>query len=410
MRWSLGLSAAASVLLLVGSVVGWLEDPLSGGMRGFQIPFFEKFGWISFGLLGILAFVAGVVSLLRKAVTLRVAAGIFAVWLSVFFVFHLAIADSRLLNSLVDSNNEYFDMMRFSAKYLPLNVGTEPSLVKLSRNTISDRLFAAWHFLDWGWYLVLAAGLVWALVPLPTGRLLARGGLFLGFLLISSILGIYPSLSARLHIARGDNYLYQGLYQNAIQEYGKACQWDGKVLLEMPIHHDVGMAYYYLNRVDETDCHIYLGDILADEKKREEAQYHYRKAMSQGSAEERAVAAKALSGLFIGEGLTAFDKSMKGDAIRAWEEASRIFPENESPLYFLSKAYFDVAMNHLAIDRGLQILRLSKSDILNSNICANLGDCYFSLRDYNHARVYYEKARNLDNYKNYRILKSLGGT
>jgi tetratricopeptide (TPR) repeat protein len=248
------------------------------------------------------------------------------------------------------------------------------------------------------------------LIPLPAGRASARAGVWFGFLLLGGILVIAPSLSARLHIAKGDDCLFKGLYQNAVQEYRKASRKDAAVLFEISIHHKLGMAYYYLNRVEEADCHIYLGDILGDQDKMEEAEYQYRKAMSQGTTEERTMAAKALAALLIRHGLAAFDKRIRGDAIRVWEEASRIFPENETPLYFLSKAYFDAAMNHLAILRGLEILRISRNDILSANVCANLGDCYFSLKEYNNARLYYERAENLDNYRNYRVLKDLGGT
>jgi tetratricopeptide (TPR) repeat protein len=410
MRWMRWLQAAATVLLLAGSLHSWLDDAFQGGIPGFRIPLLGKPGWISFGLAGIVAFAMGGFSLVKKAVTPRLAAGVLAVWLSVFFVFHVAIADSRVLSGLVDSNNEYFDMMRFSARYLPLNVGTEPSLVRLSRNTLDERVAAAWHFLGWGWYFMLAGGLVLLLVPLPTGSARARAGLGFGLLLLPGFLAISPSLSARLQLARGDDFLFKGLYQEAVQAYRSAARKDAGVLLEISIHHKLGMAYYYLNRVDEADCHIYLGDVLGDEKKVEEAEFHYRKAMAQGTTEERTMAARALATLLIRQGLAAFDTGMRGDAIRVWEEASRIFPENETPLYFLSKAYFDAAMNHLAILRGLEILRISRNDILSANICANLGDCYFSLKEYNNARRYYERAGHLDNYRNYRILKDLGGT
>ena len=182
-------------LLIFGSAfLKWVQYPLSSNLSGLKLPLFHDSGVIphvtllSFGALGIVVLIAGV--LLRRffALALGLAAAVL-ITVSVLTPAHIAFQRPMMLRRLTDELQATPWHKVFTKEYLPANYGSPEVLPnRLVLYTASGRLLAAFSFLRLGWTCFALGSLlvgVYAIRRLPDGKMAI--GLALVFLPVGAL-------------------------------------------------------------------------------------------------------------------------------------------------------------------------------------------------------------------------------
>src|SRR5206468_2515598 len=155
---------AAYWLLILGSflIVGsaflkWIQYPLSPNLSGLKLPLLHDPGIIphvtllSFGALGIVVLIAGVI-LLRFSVSALALVAAILITLCVLTPAHIAFQQPMMLRNLTDELQAMPWRKVFGKDYLPPNYGSPEVLPnRLILYTASGRLLAALSFLRIGW-------------------------------------------------------------------------------------------------------------------------------------------------------------------------------------------------------------------------------------------------------------------
>ena len=224
------------IVLILGSVLlKWVQYPMTSNLSGLKFPLFHDSGIIphvtllSFGALGIVVLIAGVVLRRFFASALGLAAAVL-ITVCVLTPAHIAFQQPMMLRHLIDELEAVPWHKVFTKEYLPANYGSPEVLPnRLILYTASGRLLAAFSFLRVGWTCFALGSLlvaVYAMRRLPDGKMaigLALVCLPVGALAIvmtPPIIGQHYFNSASIAKARGHN-------QEAIADYRKAMKWDG---------------------------------------------------------------------------------------------------------------------------------------------------------------------------------------
>src|SRR5438093_3365417 len=176
--------------LILGSVLlKWVQYPISSNLSGLKLPLFHDTGVIphvallSFGALGIVVLIAGVVLLRFFVSGLSLAAAVL-VTLCVLTPAHIAFQQPMMLRHLTDELQAMPWHKMFTKDYLPQNYGpTEVAPNQLILYTASGRLLAAFSFLRLGFTcfalgsLLVALFLMRRLPDVKVAALLALAGL-----------------------------------------------------------------------------------------------------------------------------------------------------------------------------------------------------------------------------------------
>src|SRR2546422_267740 len=156
--------------LILGSVfLKWVQYPISSNLSGLELPLFHDTGVIphvallSFGALGIVVLIAGVV-LLRFFVSALSLAAAVLITLCVLTPAHIAFQQPMMLRHLTDELQAMPWHKMFTKDYLPQNYGS-PEVVpnQLILYTASGRLLAAFSFLRLGFTCFALGSLLVAL-------------------------------------------------------------------------------------------------------------------------------------------------------------------------------------------------------------------------------------------------------
>src|SRR5436190_18999396 len=221
--------------LILGSVLlKWVQYPISSNLSGLKLPLFHDTGVIphvallSFGALGIVVLIAGVVLLRFFASALSLAAAAL-ITLCVLTPAHIAFQQPMMLRHLTDELQAMPWHKIFTKDYLPQNYGS-PEVVpnQLILYTASGRLLAAFSFLRLGWTCFALGALlvaIYAVHRLPDGKIavgLALICLPLGALAIV----ITPPIIGQHYLNSGSIAKAQGHNQDSIADYRKAMKWD----------------------------------------------------------------------------------------------------------------------------------------------------------------------------------------
>src|SRR5437016_2620667 len=181
--------------LILGSVfLKWVQYPISSNLSGLELPLFHDTGIIphvallSFGAVGIVVLIAGVV-LLRFFVSALSLAAAVLITLCVLTPAHIAFQQPMMLRHLTDELQAMPWHKIFTKDYLPKNYGS-PEVVpnRLILYTASGRLVAAFSFLRLGWTCFALGSLlvaVYAMRRMPDGKM--ANGLALVFLPVGAL-------------------------------------------------------------------------------------------------------------------------------------------------------------------------------------------------------------------------------
>src|SRR5438876_3335758 len=146
-----------SFLILGSAFLKWVQYPLTSNLSGLKFPLFHDSGVIphvtllSFGAVGVVVFIAGLVLRRFFALALGLAAAVL-ITVSVLTPAHIAFQQPMMLRHLIDELQAVPWHKVFTKDYFPANYGSPEVLPnQLVLYTASGRLLAAFSFLRIGW-------------------------------------------------------------------------------------------------------------------------------------------------------------------------------------------------------------------------------------------------------------------
>jgi tetratricopeptide (TPR) repeat protein len=391
-----------SLLVLVGTLLPWLESPLRG-----RVPH----GFVSFAiLLGILGLI---VSCLRRfnRFLIVVAVGVFA--LCGFAVVHLAVEDP-ILWSFEDDDAQHAAVVRFTMKHLIWNLGPDPQFQRnLPTDTVTDRLSEALYFMARGWWFGLAGGVAMLIGCAGAGaKEVLRFGALSGAVALGVVtIILFRPLVAEARATRADRLMAQGRFQEAIDGYETVRMASPQAARNERIWLRIGEAYYRLNRMSDPRARFYVAecDTLALDLDKAIAEYEL---LVQSAPEPLlSIARRKLAWRYTEKGSALYDAGSPAAAVKWWEKALSVDPAQVQAEYFLSRGYYDTARYDMSIGMGRLVLSQAARDTrIQADVLCNIGDSFTRLHQFAPAREAYALSFKLDPDLNYRALRSLDGT
>src|SRR5947208_3559146 len=217
-------------LILGSAFLKWAQYPISSNLSGLKLPLFHDSGIIphvtllSFGALGIVVLIAGVVLRGFFPSALVLAAGVL-ITLCVLTPAHIAFQQPMMLRHLTDELQATPWHNVFRKHYLPPNYGSLEVLPnQLILYTASGRLLAAFSFLRLGWTCFALGSLlvaVYAIRCLPDGKMAT--GLALVFLPVGALaIVLTPPIIGQHYFSSGSIAKARAHNQEAIVDYRNA--------------------------------------------------------------------------------------------------------------------------------------------------------------------------------------------
>jgi tetratricopeptide (TPR) repeat protein len=417
---------AAYWLLIVGSflifgsaVLKWVQYPLTSNLSGLKFPLFHDSGVIphvtlfSFGALGIVVLIAGVVLRRFFASALALAAAAL-ITLCLLTPAHIAFQQPMMLRHLTNELQVMPWHKIFTKDYLPQNYGS-PEVVpdQLILYTASGRLLAAFSFLRLGWTCFALGSLfvaVYAMRRLPDGKLAT--GLKLVCLPIGALaIVITPPMIGQCYFDRGSVAKARGHNQEAIANYRKAMKWDAWNARDISLYATIG-DLQKKSGIENNSPERHVSRALELQKAREyePAIFEFSRAAEAGgalAATVRRESAKTRTAL----GLALYQAGGIGSAVTSWQLALADDPTQEVYILpYLARGYFDLGRYEAALET---INRLIKIIADHSSMVADVyslgGDCYAKLGRDEDARRYYSRSYAADWILNYWAMSRLAG-
>lgn len=405
-----------SGLLMASPFIGWINRPLLGWLKGNTIRFSEYLPQnVSYGMICLVLGGISLAALNRRWRWIGFIAGTIGLMISLHFYLDYALINSKKLLSIQELNRQEYNIIKFTEKNLPPNLGIEPSFDESgSADTVAGRLSAMLHFSTLGWYAAVIGSivLVGVFARSAAASSLKRKMLlmiYISSVLLYSIIFLAPVLSAEYHRNKGSYYLAAALYGNAVDEYERARQLDRNITSIRSFHISIGTAYFFMKRADMADSHIYQASLFFQEDNYPMAVFHLNNALRIDPSLAGRVGSSYLASAHINEGLLEYRKGNAAAAIEAWNRALERDPSQVQAYYYLSRAYYDVAAYDKSIMTGLTFFTSTQNKQYRANISANIADAYYKMKTFSKAREFYLKSQMLDKDENLRAVLSLVG-
>ena len=406
--------------LILGSVLlKWVQYPISSNLSGLKLPLFHDTGVIphvallSFGALGIVVLIAGVVLLRFFASALSLAAAVL-ITLCVLTPAHIAFQQPMMLRHLTDELQAMPWHKIFTKDYLPQNYGS-PEVVpnRLILYTASGRLLAAFSFLRLGWTCFALGSLlvaVYAMRRLPDGKMAT--GLALVFLPVGALaIVLTPPIIGQHYFSSGSIAKARGHNQEAIVDYRKAMKWDAWHAQDINLYATIGDLQKQSGIENNSpERHISRALELQKTNEYEPAIFEFSRAAEAGGVLAVAVRRESAK-TRIALGLALYQAGGIGGAVTSWQLALADDPTQEVyVLPYLARGYFGLARYEAALQT---VNRLVKIIADHSSMVADVyslgGDCYAKLGRDADARRYYNLSYAMDWIVNYWAISRLAG-
>ncbi|PYJ50666.1 MAG: hypothetical protein DME87_05670 [Verrucomicrobia bacterium] len=372
--------------LILGSVLlKWVQYPISSNLSGLELPLFDDSGVIphvtllSFGAVGVVVLIAGVVLLRFFASALSLAAAVL-ITLCVLTPAHIAFQQPMMLRHLTDELQAMPWHKIFTKDYLPhFALGSLLVAVYAMRRMPDGKM---------------ATGL--ALVFLPVGAL--------AIVLTPPIIGQHYFNSGSIAKARGHN-------QEAIADYRKAMKWDAWHAQDIALYATIGDLQKQSGIENNSpERHISRALELQMANEYEQAIFEFSRAAEAGGALAAAVRRESAK-TRIALGLALYQAGGIGGAVTSWQLALADDPTQEVyVLPYLARGYFGLARYEAALQT---VNRLVKIIADHSSMVADVyslgGDCYAKLGRDADARHYYSLSYAADWIVNYWAISRLAG-
>jgi len=408
-----------SSCLILGSVfLKWVEFPFSRNLSGLELPLLHDSGIIpnitlfSFGALGVVVLIAGLVLLRFFVPALSLAAAVLLT-LCVLVPAHIAFQQPIMLRRLADELQAMPLIKVFTKDYLPQNYGpTEDVPKQLILYTARGRFLAAYSFLRLGWSCFALGSLLIAIDAirhLPGGRMaivLALVCLPVGALAIL----LTPPIIGQHYFTRGSIAKAQGRNQEAIADYRKAMRWDAWHAQDIDLYATIGELQKQTGIANNSpERHMNRAVELQNASEYEPAIFEFSRAAEAGGALALA-ARRASAQTRVTLGLALYHAGGIGAAVSSWQLALADDARQVYALPYLARGYYDVGRYEAAlrtIDRLVQIVADHNS--MQGDAYSLGGDCYAKLGRDADARHYYNLSYAVDPLENYWALTGLVG-
>jgi tetratricopeptide (TPR) repeat protein len=418
--WAVYWLLIIGCFLICGSAfLKWVQYPLSSNLSGLKLPLFHDSGVIphvtlfSFGVLGIIVLIAGLLLLRFFASALAVAAAVL-ITVSVLTPAHIAFQKPMMLRRLNDELQATPWHKVFTKEYLPANYGSPEVLPsQLVLYTASGRLMAAFSFLRLGWTCFALGSLlvaVYAIRRLPDGKMAI--GLTMVFLPLGALtIVMTPPIIGQHYFNSGSVAKALGHNQRAIAEYRKAMKWDAWHAQDIGLYATIGDLQKKSGiENDSPERHIKRAVELQLANEYEPAIFEFGRAAEAGGhigAAARRESAKTRIEL----GLALYQAGGIGSAVTTWQLALADDPTQEVyVLPYLARGYFDLARYQTAleaVDRLIKITMDHRSMV--ADVYSLGGDCFAKLGRDADARRYYNLSYAKDPMVNYWAISRLAG-
>ena len=413
------LLIVGSVLILGSAFLKWVQYPLTSNLSGLKLPLFHDSGVIphvtllSFGALGIVVLIAGVVLRRFFASALGLAAAVL-ITLCVLTPAHIAFQQPMMLRHLIDELQATPWHKIFTKEYFPANYGSPEVLPnRLILYTASGRLLAAFSFLRVGWTCFALGSL---LVAIYAMRRLPDGKMAIGLALVCLPVGalaivITPPIIGQHYFNSGSIAKARGHNQEAIADYRKAMKWDAWHAQDIGLYATIGDLQKKSGiESNSPERHINRALELQDASEFEPAIFELSRAAEAGGA-IAAAARRESAKTRIALGLALYQAGGIGGAVTSWQLALADDPTQEVfALPYLARGYFDLGRYETAlqaVDRLIKIIADHKSVV--ADVYSLGGDCYAKLGRDADARRYYNLSYAKDWIVNYWAISRLAG-
>lgn len=386
-------------LLAMGSAsLTWIQAPITGDVGA-------GVGWAALAIGAL-----GGAALLGRWARLALLCGAAGVALCGFTLVRLAVLDPGFWR-LVDENEQYAGMMRFSFKHIPGNFGVEPTFeAGMATDGVLERLATALYFMGRGWWLAVL-GLT--LLGVGAGPRVVRQkwmAAAVAVLLAIPTPVLLGAMWGQYRRDQGDRAMAAGRYLEALDRYEGAQRFDPQLRGSEALHLRIGEALYHLGGRSHPAARFYLGGLRIQRGALDSGIVEYRLAVEGAPEALGVIVRRRTAWTLVEAGLAAYKERLVGVAAGWWERALTAAPDHLQAVFLLSRAHFDQGRYDESIAASHTVLRRSRRRLLNAQVQANIGDAYWKLADFGKARTAYAASLALDSYANYRMLRSLGGT
>jgi len=407
-----------SCLILGSAFLKWVEFPFSNNLSGLRLPLLHDSGIIpnitlfSFGALGVVVLIAGLVLLRFFVPALSLAAAIL-ITLCVLVPAHIAFQQPMMLRRLTDELQAMPLINVFTRDYLPQNYGPSEVVPKqLILYSARGRFLAAYSFLRLGWSCFALGSLLIAIDAirrLPGERMaivLALVCLPVGALAIL----LTPPIIGQHYFTRGSIAKAQGRNQEAITDYRKAMRWDAWHAQDIDLYATIGELQKQTGIANNSpERHMNRAVELQNASEYEPAIFEFSRAAEAGGAVALA-ARRASAQTRVTLGLALYHAGGIGAAVSSWQLALADDARQVYALPYLARGYYDVGRYEAAlrtIDRLVRTVAGHNSMLADAYSLG--GDCYAKLGRDADARRYYNLSYTADPIINYWALTKLAG-
>ena len=408
-----------SFLILGSAFLKWVQYPLTSNLSGLKFPLFHDSGVIphvtllSFGAVGVVVFIAGLVLRRFFASALGLAAAVL-ITVCVLTPAHIAFQQPMMLRHLIDELQATPWRKIFTKEYFPANYGSPEVLPsQLVLYTASGRLLAAYSFLRLGWTCFAIGSLlvaVYAMRRLPDGKMAI--GLALVCLPVGALtIVITPAIIGQHYFNSGSIAKARGHNQEAIADYRKAMKWDAWHAQDIGLYATIGDLQKKSGiESNSPERHISRAVELQQANEFEPAVFELSRAAEAGGP-VAAVARREAAKTRVELGLALYQSGGIGGAVTSWQLALVDDPTQEVfVLPYLARGYFDLGRYEAAlqaVDRLVKIM--SDHSSMVADVYSLGGDCYAKLGRDDDARRYYNLSYAKDWIVNYWAISRLAG-
>jgi tetratricopeptide (TPR) repeat protein len=398
------------------ALFSWVSFPLSHALSGVSLPILGPqaagLGWVSYGAAAALSLIVAAKGLRCERPRQLYYAGACLLLLTAAALLQLAFGYPRLLKRLADEADWNIASALFASRYLPRNLGTEPTQWRfLSFDSIGDRLISAWYFMGLGWYLAVGASLALSCAGAlkMAARARRRSIAFTGLAIaLMAAAFVYGPLTAEHELMLAQSAQARGHLDEAIRRYGNAIALDRWNALDLSVLTRMGQIDVALHNTSAPEYRVYYAEYLVQQNRLPEAIAEYEDlAVESGSL--RSVGEWRAVELWTSYGLDLYANGGFGAAVGAWQRALAREPSMWLAAYYLTQGYFAVGRYQDAISLARKTTRNVADPIFLSSLYANLGDAYTEREEFALAHQAYGDSYAADYITNLRGLSSLVG-
>ncbi len=408
----------ASGFIFGAVILKWVQFPFSRNLSGFQFPFLHGIGLVphaslfSFGVLGAVALICGIVFSRYSLVALGVAG---AILLTIFVLApaNLAFVEPTILQRLVEEDQTTPLVKSFSRSYLPANLGASETIPKrMALYSAWGRFVAAWSFLRLGWYWFGIGSILVALYVLQRLRR-QRGPMLLvlvGLPSLALIIVLTPAMVGQYYFTRGSLAKAEGRNREAIASFRKAMRWDRWHAHDIDLYATIGELQRFGGlATGSAEEHIDNARMLRKMGRYEDAIFELEIA-AQTAGPLGLTARHEAADVRVAFGLALYQAGGIGSAIVNWQQALAEDPAQLDALLYLGRAYFDLGSYDAAIQTAAELAKVVKNhNSLLSNAYSLTADSYAKLGRNSEARTFYNRSIVADPIVNYWALTGLVG-